>query len=138
MLLYLARALHVSGERTRLACWRARPRDRELLFGIQGVSRGDAEWKRVSASRRCNGREATARLSNQHASRVRSTEVRFPRSFSFQPNAIRFVVGFLQAHLDLFVRPGRQIFSDVIGTNRQFAMAAIDQYTELNPRGTAE
>jgi hypothetical protein len=30
--------------------------------------------KNVSASRRCNGREATARLSNQHASRVCSPD----------------------------------------------------------------
>ena len=32
--------------------------------------------KSVSASRRCNGCEATARLSNQHASRVRSPDFR--------------------------------------------------------------
>ena len=60
------------------------------------------------------------------------------QSLFFQPDAIRFVVGFLQAHLDLIARRGRQIFSDVIGTNRQLAMAAIEQYSELNARGTAE
>src|SRR4029077_10870568 len=55
-------------------------------------------------------------------------------SFSFQPNGIRVVVGFLQAHLNLFAGGGRQIFSDIIGTNRQLAMAAIDQHSELNAR----
>src|SRR5436190_12523659 len=69
---------------------------------------------------------------------LRVQRVVMSSSFSFQPSAIRFVVDFLQAHLNLFPHRGRQIFSDVIGPNRQLAMAAIDQYSELNTRGTAE
>src|SRR4029077_16356874 len=53
----------ISGERTRLACWRARPRDRELLFGVQRAGCGDAQRKTVSARRR-----------TQHASRLRSPD----------------------------------------------------------------
>src|SRR3954470_12297573 len=54
------RAKRISGERTRLACWRARPRDRELFCDIQRAGRGDAQRKTVSARRR-----------NQHTRRVR-------------------------------------------------------------------
>src|SRR4029077_123742 len=69
---------------------------------------------------------------------LRVQRVVMSSSFFFQPNSIRSVVGFLQAHLNLFVRCGRQILADVIGTNRQLAMAAIDQYSELDARRTAE
>src|SRR6266513_3884909 len=53
----------ISGERTRLACWRARPRDRELLCGVQRAGCGDAQRKTFSARRR-----------NQHTNRVRSPD----------------------------------------------------------------
>ena len=69
---------------------------------------------------------------------MRSLEMPFAFSFLFQVDSIRFFVGFLQPHLNLFARGGRQIFSDVIGSNRQLAMAAIDQYCELYARGAAE
>src|SRR6476659_9492793 len=52
-----------SGERTLAACWRARPRDRELFCGVQRAGCSDAQRKIVSARRR-----------NQHASRVRSPD----------------------------------------------------------------
>src|ERR1700746_4223830 len=42
---------------------------------------------------------------------------------AFHVDSVRFVVGFLQAHLNLFARGGRQILAHVIGTNRQLAMA---------------
>src|SRR3954469_14500295 len=53
------RRLGESGERTRLACWRSRPRDRELFR----FRRRNSKHKIVSARRR-----------NQHARRVRSPE----------------------------------------------------------------
>ena len=53
----------VSAERTRLACWRARPRDRELFCGVQRAGCGDTKRKTVSARRR-----------NQHAASVRSPD----------------------------------------------------------------
>src|SRR5262245_28789508 len=106
------RALRVvigSGERTRLACWRARPRDRELLFDL-----------------------------HQHARCVHYPESWHSYSFPFQPDGVGFVVGFLQADLNLFAGCSRQIFSDVIGTNRQLAMAAIYQHGELDSRGASK
>jgi hypothetical protein len=39
-------------------------------------AKSNGNSKSVSASRRCNGREAMARLSNQHASRVCSPDFR--------------------------------------------------------------
>jgi hypothetical protein len=38
----------------------------------------------------------------------------------------------LQAHLNLFARRRRQILADVIRTNGQFAMPAIDQHCKLD------
>ena len=39
----------ISGENTRLACWRARPRDCELLLELRAMEHNDAEGKPVSA-----------------------------------------------------------------------------------------
>ena len=83
-------------------------------------------------------KSAIARRNRQHARRLCSPEIAHSHSFLFQPNGVRFVVGFLQPHLNLFARGGRQIFPDVIGSNRQLAMAAIDQYCELYARGASE
>ena len=48
-----------------------------MIFDTRPVAWAGARKKKfVSASRRCNGREATARLSNQHASRMRSPDLR--------------------------------------------------------------
>src|SRR5256884_7360551 len=55
------RANRNSGERTRPAWWRARPRDRGLFFDVHNFRRVDTQAKFVSA-----------RLRNQHARRVRS------------------------------------------------------------------
>src|SRR5213593_1229378 len=85
-----------SGECTRLACWRARPRDRELFLEVQNARRGNAEAKPVSARRR-----------NQHAGRVCSPEIARSQSFHFQPYCVRLIIGFLHAHLNLFSRCGR-------------------------------
>ena len=57
--------------------WRARPRARELfLRASRWPRRFRSEAKTVSARRRCNGCEATTRLSNQHVRRVRSPATR--------------------------------------------------------------
>ena len=55
-----------------------------------------------------------------------------------QPDGVLFVVGLLEPNADLFVRRSRQIFSDVIGPNRQLAMSTIDQHRELNPGWATE
>src|SRR5262245_34701772 len=85
-----------------------------------------------------NSRRPSKSLRVQRVVMCFSPESSWSHSFSFQPDGVRFIVRFLQAHLNLFVSGGRQIFTDVIGTDRQLAVAAIDQYTELNARGTAE
>src|SRR6266536_4828610 len=69
---------------------------------------------------------------------LRVQRVVMSSSFFFQPNAIRFIVGFLQAHLNLFPRRGRQVFSNVIGSNWQLAMAACHTYSQRNARGTTK
>jgi hypothetical protein len=117
-----------SGERTLAACWFRRsaetnfPQDPRESAEIANLQEKFAKAKRL----------------RQHASRVRSPELSFACSLLFQVDAIRFLVGFLQADLNLFARRGRQIFADVIGTNRQLPMTAIDQYSKLNTRGTAK
>ena len=55
-----------------------------------------------------------------------------------QPHASGSSSIILEPHADAFVRRGRQILADVIGADRQLAMAAIDQHRELNPRRSAE
>ena len=43
-----------------------------------------------------------------------------------------------QAHVYIFVTGGGEIFADVIGANRQFAMATIDQRSQLNSSRSPE
>src|SRR6266446_5568572 len=85
-------------ERTRLAGWRARPRDCGLFFEVHSSEHAPAEAKFVSARRR-----------NQHARRVCSPEIGRSHSFPFQPHCVGLVVRFLQAHLNLFSRSSGQI-----------------------------
>jgi len=56
----------------------------------------------------------------------------------FKKNSVGFAVGLLKAESDFFVGPSRQILADVIGTNRQLTVAAVDQCGELNPGRPAE
>src|SRR5436190_6692453 len=58
---------------------------RHFFFRVHSrVSRAQSDFKFVSASRRCNGRKATARLSNQHARSVRSPEITSSRKSLIQ------------------------------------------------------
>src|SRR6188472_2324955 len=109
-----AAAMAESAERTLAACWFRR--------SVETIFRSERISQRYTRS----GKFAMAECHRQHAASVRSPESSFACSLLFQVDAVRFVVGFLKTHLNLFSRRGRQIFADVIGTNRQFAMAAID------------
>src|SRR5262249_53716042 len=111
----IAAAIAESGERTLVACWRwhSAIANFSSKFGMPADQR-ESNRKFVSAERR-----------NQHAASVRSPETKFGYSFFFQPNSIRFVVCFLQVDLNLLARRSRQIFSNIIWTNRQLAMTAI-------------
>src|SRR5437773_10885963 len=66
--------------------------------------------------------------------RLQRVVMKFAFAFSFfdKPNAVRLVDA-ADTHPHFFIRGRRQIFSDVIGANWQFAMSAIDQRGELNP-----
>src|SRR5882724_3141135 len=57
----------MSGEHARLACWRARPRDRQLLFYAHNLGGGDTLAKPASARRQKSEPD-----SRKHARRVRS------------------------------------------------------------------
>ena len=82
-------------------------------------------------------------ISSAESSRMPSRSLRVQRvvmssSFSFQPHGIGSPsVSSSRTRICSRMR-GRQIFPDVIGPDRQFAMAAIDQDGELDSRGTSE
>jgi len=116
------------GERTLSACWFRRSAETNFQLDLR-QSAGIPNFQEKFAKPK--------RL-RQQALSMRSLEMPFAFSSLFQVDSIRFFVSFLQPHLNLFARGGRQIFSDVIGSNRQLAMAAIDQYCELYARGAAE
>ena len=116
------------GECTLAACWFRRSAETDFVVN----SRDAAEIVNLQ------GKFAKMRPLRQYAASVRSPEIPLAHSLLFQVDAIRLLVGFLQAHLNLFVRGGGQIFPDVIGTDRQLAMAAVDEYSELNTRWPAE
>jgi hypothetical protein len=44
----------------------------------------------------------------------------------------------LEEHFDFFVFRGRQVFAYVIGADRKFPMASIQEHCELDPRGAPE
>src|SRR5205807_4268372 len=72
-------------------------------------------------------------ISSAESSRSPSKSLRFQFiSFFKQPDRVWFLVDVLETDLNLFARRRRQIFADVIGANRQLAMAAVDQCSELN------
>src|SRR5881275_2163199 len=78
-------------------------------------------------------------ISSAESSRSPSKSLRFQFiSFFKQPDRVWFLVDVLEADLNLFARRGRQIFADVIGANRQLAMAAIDERGQLNPRRSSK
>src|SRR5581483_1994332 len=56
---------------------------------------------------------------------------------SFDPHSF-FAVDLLEAHLHVLFERGRKIFADIIGTDRQLTMTAVDQRRELNARGSTE
>src|SRR5919198_4018489 len=47
------------------------------------------------------------------------------------------LVDFDELHLDALVARGREVLADVVGTDRQLAVAAVDEHGELDPVGTA-
>src|SRR5690606_1678149 len=56
---------------------------------------------------------------------------------SFQHDFVR-AVELAQLDLHAFLARRRHVLADVIGLDRQFAMAAIDEHHELNRSGAAE
>src|SRR5262249_38808366 len=103
------------------------------LISVLPRNAGTFLISRVPTSLNASVVSRTKLMSSAVSSRRPRRSLRVQRLvIAFQVDAIGFFVGFLQAHLNLFARGGRQIFSNVIGTNRQLAMAAINQYRELN------
>src|SRR6266536_3040652 len=54
------------------------------------------------------------------------------RSLLLQTYLVRLAIGLFEAYAHLLVTRGRQILANIIRANGQLAMAAVDQYRELN------
>src|SRR5215475_2767418 len=64
--------------------------------------------------------------------RVQRVVIRERTSSFFQAYLVRFVIGFLKLDLHLFATRSGQILANVIGSNWELAMTAVDQDCKLN------
>src|ERR671935_1433290 len=103
---------------------------------------------RAVASRRSRSSRVTSLIEMKCRLGGRSGGRRSSRMTWISPNVAPFfrrgdeqdavdLVDFDELHLDALVARGREVLADVVGTDRQLAVAAVDEDGELDPVGTA-
>src|SRR6478609_8802049 len=82
-------------------------------------------WRAASARRRGSGRRWTAGVGSSGVTPGDAHDV-----------LAAVVAG--QAHLDLLAVAGREVLADVVGPDRQLAVAAVDEHGQPHGAGAAE
>src|SRR2546430_15228773 len=107
-----------------------------LRSNVRAVASSRSRWSRVTSLIEMKWRFGGG-AGGRRSSRMTliSPIVGFLR-FRDQQDAVD-LVHLDELHLDALVARGRQVLADVVGTDRQLAVAAVDEDGELDPVGSA-